>query len=300
MTVLTHLSYKTRFEAHLAAIQGFLEQILEPREPYPLWAAMRHGVLNGGKRIRPVLLLESCLACSGTMENALATAGALELIHCYSLIHDDLPCMDNDDLRRGLPTVHKAFSEEMAVLAGDALVAMAFGLIPDKTRGVDERLLLQVISELSQAASVNGLVNGQVDDMLSANARPEEPLLYRIHQGKTGALFRFAARAGAILAGQTQPVLELMEDYGETLGVAFQIVDDLLDVQSSSQVLGKTVGKDRQQGKITFPLVYGIAQSERILQERIERLNGILDELPEAVQTENLRFLVTFMEKRES
>lgn len=292
-------SYKTRFQSHLAAIQQMLETLLASREPEALWAAMRHGVLNGGKRIRPVLLLETCTACGGTIENALATACALELIHCYSLIHDDLPCMDNDDLRRGLPTVHKAFSEDLAVLAGDALVGMAFGVLADKTQEVSDRTVLQVISRLSRAASVEGLVNGQVDDILAMNTPPTEAMLTRIHSGKTAALFRFSTWAGSTLAGKPQPVVELLAEYGETLGLCFQIVDDLLDVTASSETLGKTPGKDSAQGKITFPAVFGIEGSQARLATYVERLNRILDDLEPDVATDNLRYLVAFVEKRE-
>ncbi len=295
----TSLSYKTRFETHITAVQECLEEILTPQEPEVLWAAMRHGVLNGGKRIRPVLLIESCVACGGTQQKALPTACALELIHCYSLIHDDLPCMDNDDLRRGLPTVHKAFSEDMAVLAGDALLALAFGVIPDNTLDVPDKVLLQVITELSQAASIKGLVNGQADDILFANDLPDEERLYRIHSGKTGALFRFSTWAGAKLAEQPEPVVSLLAKYGETLGLAFQIVDDLLDVQGNNALLGKTLGKDEAQGKITFPAVYGIAGTETILKSHIETLYSILDALPTTIQTKNLRFLVEFVQQRE-
>jgi geranylgeranyl pyrophosphate synthase len=300
MTMLTRLPYTTRFQKHLAAIQAFLEEILAPREPETLWAAMRHGVLNGGKRIRPVLLIETCLAAGGKLENALATACALELIHCYSLIHDDLPCMDDDDLRRGLPTVHKAFSEDIAVLAGDALVGMAFGLIPDKTEDVPDKTLLRVISALSQASSIAGLVNGQVDDILSVNAEPNELLLHRIHAGKTGALFRFTTQAGGMLAGKPDWVVDLLGRYGETLGMAFQVVDDLLDIRASGDVLGKTPGKDQIQGKITFPAVYGVEGSEQMLADYVRQLHEILDELSPVMETENLRFLVQFVQERES
>lgn len=298
--MLTRLPYKTRFQPHLAAIQASLDEILTPREPEALWAAMRHGVLNGGKRIRPVLLLETMLACGGDLEKALPTACALELIHCYSLIHDDLPCMDNDDLRRGQPTVHKAFSEDMAVLAGDALLAMAFGLIPDRTREVPPHTVLQVLSELSGAASVRGLVNGQVDDIRFAHSPPDEALLYRIHQGKTGALFRFSTRAGALLAGKSEDIVEPLGRYGETLGVAFQIVDDLLDISSSNEVLGKTIGKDQAQGKMTFPAVYGEEGAKQVLTSHVAALNRILDDLSDKIETKNLRYLVQFVEERQS
>ncbi len=291
--------YDVRFSGHLTAITRFLEEILAPQEPEILWQAMRHGVLAGGKRIRPVLLIETCLASGGQLQQALATAAALELIHCYSLIHDDLPCMDNDDMRRGIPTVHKAFSEDMAILAGDALLAMAFGLIVDRTYGVPEGILLKVISRLSAVASVKGLVNGQVDDILFSHNEPNEAILRRIHSGKTGALFSFSTWAGAMLSGSSDRALALFEDFGMTLGMAFQIGDDLLDIQSSSAVLGKTAGKDREQGKMTFPAVYGIETSQRILKDHIDRLYAILDELKPDVKTDNLSYLVRFMEERQ-
>lgn len=298
--MLTRLSYATRFEPHLTAIQTFLETQLAPQEPEVLWAAMRHGVLNGGKRIRPVLLTDVCRAAGGTFAHSLPTAAALELIHCYSLIHDDLPCMDNDDMRRGQPTVHKAFSENVAVLAGDALVAMAFGLIPDLTQDVSAKTLLQVISKLSKAASVQGLVNGQIDDLQFAQAVPTETILYRIHRGKTGALFRFATEAGALLAGQPAGIVETMGRYGEALGVIFQIADDLLDIQASGDVLGKTPGKDAAQGKITFPAVYGVDGAEQKLTEHLEEGHRLLDDLSRHMDTENLRYLLQFAAKRES
>lgn len=297
---LTQRTYSTQFHQHLTHIQGMLERLLQPREPQVLWEAMRHGVLQGGKRIRPVLLLEACLSCGGMLEQALPTACAVEFIHCYSLIHDDLPCMDNDDWRRGVPTVHKAFSEDMAVLAGDALLAMAFGIITDETREVPDKVLLKVTSELSRAAGVEGLVNGQVDDIVFAQTPPDAALLYRIHAGKTGALFRFSTRAGAWLAGQPPEVVAQLGEYGETLGLAFQIKDDLLDVQASQAVLGKTPGKDQAQGKMTFPAVFGVSASQDILRETVTRLHTLLDQLPASIQTGGLRFLVDFIEARES
>lgn len=293
-------TYQSRFAPHLDAVQTFLEALLTLKEPDTLWAAMRHGVLNGGKRIRPVLLLETCMACGGDLNQALPTAAALELIHCFSLIHDDLPCIDNDDLRRGRPTVHKAFSEDIAVLAGDALLGMAFGLIPDHTQDIPPEVLLQVISELSHVSSVGGLVNGQVDDLIFSQAEPDETRLYRIHRGKTGALFRFSTRAGAILAGQPPSIQDQLGQFGESLGIAFQIVDDLLDIHASYEVLGKTPGKDQVQGKITFPAVFGIGGSKAILKSSIQQLYTILENLPPGIHTNNLQFLVHFIEERES
>jgi geranylgeranyl diphosphate synthase, type II len=180
------------------------------------------------------------------------------------------------------------------------LVGMAFGLIPDKTEDVPDKTLLRVISALSQASSIKGLVNGQVDDILSVNAEPNELLLHRIHAGKTGALFRFTTQAGGMLAGKPDWVVDLLGRYGETLGMAFQVVDDLLDIRASGDVLGKTPGKDQIQGKITFPAVYGVEGSEQMLADYVRQLHEILDELSPVMETENLRFLVQFVQERES
>lgn len=300
ITSTTRESYTLRFQPVLDAIQAELDRLLTPGHPAILWQAMRHGVLNGGKRIRPVLLITACVASGGTIGQALPTACALELIHCYSLIHDDLPSMDNDDMRRGQPTVHKAYSEAMAILAGDALAAMAFGLITE-TPNVSADRLLHVVRELSRAASVEGLVNGQADDIVSANLPPTAEALNRIHQGKTGALFRFACRAGGILADRPQDTIDLLGQYGETLGLVFQIVDDLLDIRADSTILGKTGGKDQAQGKITFPAVYGIEQSEAILAEQTRRLDTLLNQLDaRSVDTDALRYLVSFVQERQS
>ncbi len=296
----TRQTYQSRFETHLQAIESYLETCLAPQEPQVLWDAMRHGVLSGGKRIRPVLLLETCRASGGDLEKALPTACALELIHCFSLIHDDLPCIDNDDMRRGRLTVHKAFSEDMAVLAGDALYGLAFAQITDFAPQLSDRAKLRLLSALAWASSVKGLVNGQVDDIQFAHAAPDEQLLYRIHHGKTGALFRFSTWAGGLIAGQPEPILTRLSRYGDLLGLAFQIVDDLLDVQASADVLGKTPGKDQAQGKMTFPAVFGVAETERILKDRIAALHALLDELDGDLETEQLLYLVGFVEKRES
>jgi len=292
-------TYAQRFAPHLAAAEGFLNQLLPSQDPKVLWDAMRHGVLSGGKRIRAVMVLETCLACGGTQQQALGAAAALELIHCYSLIHDDLPCIDNDDLRRGKPTVHKAFGEDMAVLAGDALLAMAFFVLTDHTQDVPDKTLLNVVSHLSRSASVFGLVNGQVDDIQYANHPPSEALLKQIHQGKTGALFRFATWSGATLAGQPAPVADALSQFGQLLGVAFQIVDDLLDVNAEAATLGKTPGKDATQGKMTYPAVYGIEGSQKQLQQTLESLDAILNRLPADIDRDGLRFLVQFVKERE-
>ncbi len=296
--ITTQSSYETRFQGHLEATESFLEALLPLRDPQPLWGAMRHGVLQKAKRIRPVLLIETCLSCGGSLESALPTACALELIHCYSLIHDDLPCMDNDDLRRGVPTVHRAFSEDMAVLAGDALLAMAFGVIPAHNKTVSPVVLLQVLQNLSQAASIPGLVSGQADDILCSQSPPSEETLYRIHEGKTAALFAFATEAGALLAGREDNTVTQLKAFGHALGLAFQMVDDLLDVKTQASVLGKTPGKDQAQGKITFPAVFGLSETERILEAACEDMNAVLKHLPQDCQTEGLLFLIQYIKTR--
>lgn len=293
--------YTLRFQETLATIEATLDSILTPQapnKPEVLWNAMRHGVLNGGKRIRPILVLETCKAFGGSPHTALPAACALELMHCYSLIHDDLPCMDNDDFRRGKPTVHKAFSEDIAVLAGDALNAMAFGVMAQLQSGVSPETQVQLVALFSYVASTGGVVSGQVDDIQFANTLPTAEILHRIHHGKTGALFTFATQAGAMLANASQYDVNLMKTFGEQLGLAFQIADDLLDIESSTEALGKSIGKDEAQGKITFPAVYGIEKSKEILTLTLEKAHAVLQDLPLDGEPDTLKFIVDFVGRR--
>ena len=308
------LVYESRFGATIDtvnhALSGYLTDAPEPifaglpDGPARLWEAMRYSTLGGGKRIRSVIAVEVCLACGGQLEAVLPTACAIELVHAQSLIHDDLPCMDNDDLRRGQPTLHKAFDEATAVLTGDALLAMAFGLITKQTPLSDRvtaGTVLQVISDFSDVASVRGLVNGQYVDIRYEGQPFTREVLEYIHSYKTGALFSFSTRAGALLAGLPEDAVESFTRYGKLLGLAFQVVDDLLDIQSTSETLGKTAGKDVLQEKATYPAFFGVEASRQLAEEMIAEANGLLDSLCARyphLQTEALKTLAEFIRIR--
>jgi geranylgeranyl diphosphate synthase type II len=263
----------------------------ETVEPASVHKAMRYSLFAGGKRIRPILCIAAARAVSDApvgVENAAAT---LEMIHTYSLIHDDLPALDNDDLRRGRPTNHKVFGEAMAILAGDALLTLAFEVL-SRIEHIDGERKIRLVEELSRASgTVGGMIGGQVHDIEGERKPPTAFLLENIHRAKTGALLRASVRMGAIYAGATNEELAALSEYGEHAGLAFQIVDDVLDVEESSEALGKTAGKDQAQQKITFPAVYGLEQSRamaeqerlqahaalRLFDDRADRLRQIAD-----------------------
>ncbi len=255
-------------------VDAELDRLLpaESAAPATIHRAMRYSVFAGGKRVRPILCMEAARAVSLDPAGVETAACALEMVHTYSLIHDDLPALDNDDLRRGKPTCHKVFGEAMAILAGDALLTLAFAVLsglPAAPGGRRARL----VQELATAAGTpGGMVAGQVADLEGEGRPPEPALLESIHRAKTGALLRASVRMGAIYAGADADQLDALTRYGEHVGLAFQIVDDILDVVESSEALGKTPGKDARQGKITFPAVYGLDVS-REMAER-ERLNA--------------------------
>jgi geranylgeranyl diphosphate synthase, type II len=242
----------------------------ETVEPVSIHRAMRYSLFAGGKRIRPILAIASGCAIAEPVEGIEDAACALELVHTYSLIHDDLPALDNDDLRRGRPTCHKVFGEALAILAGDALLTLAFEVL-SRLPNVDAQRKIRLVEELARAAgTVGGMIGGQVNDLEGERKRPSAELLESIHRAKTGALLRGSVRVGAIYAGAADEELAALSRYGEHIGLAFQIIDDVLDVEESSEVLGKTAGKDQAQQKITFPAVYGLERSRRMAEE--ERL----------------------------
>jgi geranylgeranyl diphosphate synthase type II len=231
---------------------------------------MRYSLFAGGKRIRPILAMAAAEAVSEQPSGIENAACALELIHTYSLIHDDLPALDNDDLRRGRPTCHTVFGEAMAILAGDSLLTLAFEVLA-RLEGVDAERRIRLTLELATAAgTVGGMIAGQVHDLEGEGRPPTPELLERIHRAKTGALLRASLRIGAIYAGAGAEALEALTRFGEHIGLAFQIVDDLLDVEQTSETLGKTAGKDAAQHKITFPAVYGIERSHRMAEAELE------------------------------
>jgi geranylgeranyl diphosphate synthase type II len=249
-------------------VDAELDRLVPPAStpPETIHRAMRYSLFAGGKRIRPILCLEAARAASDFAPGVERAACSLELIHTYSLIHDDLPALDNDDLRRGRPTCHKQFGEAMAILAGDALLTLAFQVLGQIRGAVGRRA--QLVEELAVAAgTVGGMIAGQVADLEGEGQEPTTLLLETIHRAKTGALLRASVRMGAICAGAGDVQLEALTCYGQHVGLAFQIVDDILDVEQPSEALGKTAGKDAQQQKITFPAVYGLAESHRMAEQ---------------------------------
>ncbi len=228
-----------------------------------IFQAVRYSVLAGGKRLRPILCLAAAEAVGGKCGPILPVACALELIHTYSLIHDDLPAMDNDDYRRGRPTSHKVFGEDVAILAGDALLTEAFRLMTrrDLMPGMPPERLLIAIGEIAEAAGFSGMVGGQALDVRSEGETVDLDTLHRIHRMKTGAMIRVSLRAGAILSGASEEQLDSLSNYGEQIGLAFQITDDILNVEGDRALLGKETGSDAVRGKVTFPALIGIEES---------------------------------------
>ena len=242
----------------------------EDRAPSTIHRAMRYSLFAGGKRIRPALAMAASDAVVDGMEGMEDAACALEMIHTYSLIHDDLPALDNDDLRRGRPTCHKVFGEAMAILAGDALLTLAFEVLAKLPHCSGDRRA-RILAEVAAASgTVGGMIGGQVEDIEGEGKPATRELLESIHRGKTGALLRASVRLGAIYAGASDLQYEALSIYGEHIGLAFQIVDDILDVEQTSAQLGKTAGKDAAQGKITFPAVYGLEVSREMADEQLE------------------------------
>jgi geranylgeranyl diphosphate synthase type II len=256
------------FDAYMkergAAVDAALERFLpaETDHPETLHKAMRYSVFAGGKRLRPVLVIAGAEAVGGQMNDVMPTACAMELIHTYSLVHDDLPAMDNDDFRRGVPTNHKVFGEAMAILAGDALLTLAFRLIADTYKpGMDASCLRDALADIADAAGHAGMVGGQVADLESEGKSVTLDTVDYIHAHKTGALILTSLRVGARLCGATAAQIRALSVVGANLGLAFQIVDDILDVVASSADLGKTAGKDQAQRKATYPSLHGLDAS---------------------------------------
>lgn len=281
-------------------IEQVLDQALPSAETYPevLHSAMRYSTLGGGKRLRALLVLGACTAVGGEAAKAAGVAAAVEMIHAYSLIHDDLPCMDDDDFRRGKPTNHIVYGEAMAVLAGDALLTEAFAelaRLPEKY-GVEPEVALRIVGELALGAGSRGMVGGQAVDILSAEKEPDETVLRYIHSHKTGSLFTAALRGGALLGGAGEDELAAITSYAQWFGLAFQITDDILDEVGSLEQLGKRAGKDQVLGKQTFPRLYGLEQSREMAQDCVKRCLRALEGFSEAAQL--LRDLAQFIVER--
>ena len=300
--------FSRRLNTVAAAAEKTLESLLadaslpgEVVRPLRLMASMRHAALGGGKRLRPFLVVESAALAGATGQGPLLAGCALECLHCYSLVHDDLPSMDNDDLRRGHPTVHKAFDEATAILAGDGLLTLAFDILarPDVHPSAEVRVAL--VHELARAAGLGGMVGGQLLD-LAAEGRFEakrqltQDEIVRLQAMKTGALLRFACRAGGILGQADAALRDALDRYGKAVGQAFQIADDLLDVESDTATLGKAAGKDAAAGKATLVSTLGVAGAHAKLDELIAEAESALS--PFGGKADVLRATARFIAQR--
>ena len=270
-------------KAYLQDRQKIVEEALEhylPGEdniPADIYKAVRYSVFNGGKRIRPILCLAAAEAIGGDLGPAIPVACALELIHSYSLIHDDLPAMDNDDFRRGKPTCHKVFGENIAILAGDALLTEAFVLLShvEKVRLSAERRLA-VIQEIAKAAGICGMVGGQALDVLSGKSVSDENALHEIHRRKTGALIVAAVKSGAIIFNARKDKIQALAEYGINVGLAFQIADDILNVEGDRELMGKETGSDAAHNKLTYPSLLGMGKAKEKLAKYINAAEASL------------------------
>ena len=292
------MKLSTRLEQHRRRLNRRLGRLLPSSNQAPrrLHRAMRYSVLGKGKRIRPILCVEAAAIFDSRPRGLDDLAGAIEFIHTYSLIHDDLPALDNDDLRRGRPTCHKKFGEATAILAGDALLTLAFETmarlrnIPAKRRG-------EIVREIASAAGTRGgMIAGQIADLEAEGRRVSPQQLEAIHRGKTGALIRASIRAGAIYAGARPPSLKRLSRFGEKLGLAFQIIDDILDVRSSTAKLGKAAHKDAAHGKATYPGLHGLEKSEKLAANLIDQACAQLE--PFGARAETLQQLAHNLLKR--
>ena len=262
-----------------AEVNQWLDALVpsEATPPERLHRAMRYSLLAGGKRLRPILVLAAGESFGAATDDLMPAACAIEMIHTYSLIHDDLPAMDNDDLRRGRPTCHKAFDEATAILAGDALLTQAFRVLSAEAPHLNAGRQIRVIREISNAAStIDGMIGGQMADIESEGQPVDETTLEYIHRSKTGALITAPVVVGGLIAGASEPELDKLRAYGQRIGLAFQIADDILDVTSTSEQLGKTAGKDLAAHKATYPALHGVEQSEARMQQLVSEAIDIV------------------------
>lgn len=264
---------------YIETINKKLDEFMPVEYPDDIFKAMKYTVLLPGKRLRPVMCLETCRMFGGNIEHAIPTACAIEMLHAQTLIHDDLPCMDNDDFRRGKPTNHKVFGEANAVLAGDALLTFAPQTIIKHSSNINPEKLIRILCEYFHAAGAYGVIAGQVIDIESENKIPDNPAqtLEFIHTHKTADLFKLALRTGAIIANASDEQIEEITEFGQCMGVAFQIADDILDETSTFEEMGKTLGKDKEAGKLTYVSLYGLERAKSDLNNYIERCFEILN-----------------------
>jgi len=273
-------SFHQQLQARKEYVDGCLQKYLKQQEAYPklIHEAMTYAVFNGGKRLRPIMVLEGARIAGGQKESVVPVACAIELIHSYSLVHDDLPSMDDDDFRRGKPTCHKVFGEAIAILAGDALLTAAFELMTKNAciEGIEPRVLLEVIGEIARAVGSRGMIGGQVIDLESEGKKIDYNTLRTLHTLKTGELFQVSLRAGALLNNIDDKGLKALTDYSYHFGLAFQITDDILDIQGNEELTGKPVGSDERNLKNTYPSLLGLDKSYKMAAESV---NACLDSL---------------------
>ncbi len=303
MTVATKYNF-SKFNKQLDASAKRMNAVLDdllPTDDGPearLMAAVRYSALSGGKRVRPFLTLQTASLFNVEPEGAERAAAAIEMVHCYSLIHDDLPAMDDDDLRRGKPTCHVEYDEATAILAGDALIARAFEVLADEKTHQDATIRIELVAQLAQAAGPQGMVGGQMLDLLAAEHNLDESEVARLQRMKTGALFDFACLAGGILGKGTEHAHHMLHGYAHDLGLAFQITDDLLDVEGDPERLGKATAKDAAQGKATFVSLLGVDgardQARRLMEQAVEHL-AIFEQ-----KAEPLRHLARYVVERQA
>ncbi len=282
-------------QQHGAAVSEYFQTILRryPQSPPRLIESVAYSLMAGGKRLRPALVLQSAIACNADevgLRSAMAAAGAMELIHTFSLVHDDLPAMDDDDLRRGRPTNHKVYGEAMAILSGDAMVTMAFELLAaDAAQAVVGRL----VTELALASGPQGMIGGQVLDIEGEHKRLNIEELRHLHRLKTGALLTASCRMGAIAAGANEQTLQALTAFGQHLGLAFQIVDDVLDETATEEQMGKATGKDKASGKNTYPSLLGLEESRQAAREQLDAALRVIKPLRDSAGLTALaRFVV--------
>ncbi|NLP00393.1 MAG: polyprenyl synthetase family protein [Clostridiaceae bacterium] len=282
------MSFINEYKQYLDIVEEWLRGVLPPEslsnDDFPekkIYEAMKYSLMAGGKRIRPVLSLAVCNLLNGDIKEVLPFAGAIELIHTYSLIHDDIPCMDNDDYRRGKPTNHKVFGEAMAVLAGDGLLNLAFEIMLRETIKGDNKNFsrLKTAYMISTSSGVKGMIGGQVIDMESEKTAISYDVLCQMHRKKTGALIRASVLAPAILLDAGKDIVDKLENYAENIGLAFQIKDDILDFEGDSKIVGKSTGSDTVNNKSTFVSILGIEKAKELLRTSVENavnaLNGM-------------------------
>lgn len=285
---------------YIKLIDKKLDEYMQIEYPEDIFNSMKYTVTLKGKRLRPIMCIEACKIMGGDEKSALPTACAIEMLHAQSLIHDDLPCMDNDDFRRGKPSNHKVFGEAIAVLAGDALLSYAPQTIIEKS-DLNSETILKVLHEFFKAAGAYQLIGGQVADISLENGKWKEAdskftkdqLLKYIHTNKTAVLFKLALKTGAIIAGADEKQIKEMEDFGQNFGLAFQIYDDILDEISTFEELGKTVGKDKDSGKLTYVTLHGLDNAKTKLRELISECHKIVDKYDSAIFNSILEKIIT-------